>query len=132
MIVFLILFFKTEVIKNKDQDVLIQKNIGDICPVCGASLSEGMGSPPNAKTPGDGRSSWITWYYYGIKDKKGKTDAYSLRDKPIDLDEFGDFYFLIKEFKAPPEEECGLDEVKRILRTYIPDAFVYKKNQNQL
>lgn len=41
----------------------------------------------------------------------------------MDMNECGDTYFLIKEFKAPAESVCGLDEVKRILRTYVPNAF---------
>ena len=65
-----------------------------------------------------------------MTDKKGrKTKAASLRDKPIDLQKFGDDYFLIQEFKAPPESECGLDKVKEILRTYVPDAFVYPEKK---
>lgn len=82
----------------------------DVCPLCGADLTSTEEHP-----------DWITWYYYGYKSDNGKTT--SLRDKAIDLNQFGDVFFLIKEFKAPPESECGLDEVKRILRTYIPDAF---------
>lgn len=53
---------------------------------------------------------------------------YVVDDQPIDLNEHGDTFFLIKEFQAPPESVCGLDEVKRILRTYVPDAFMYSKN----
>lgn len=83
----------------------------DVCPMCGSDLTSVEDHP-----------DWITWYYYGYKSDNGKTT--SLRDEPIDLNEYGDVFFLIKEFKAPPESECGLDEVKRILRTYIPDAFL--------
>lgn len=86
----------------------------NICPMCGADMS-------NEEHP-----DWITWYYYGHKSDNGKTT--SLRDKPIDLNEHGDLFFLIKEFKAPPESVCGLDEVKRILRTYVPDAFEEPKD----
>lgn len=82
----------------------------DTCPMCGGRL-QGENEHPD----------WITWYYYGFKEDNGKT-AY-LDDEPIDLNEHGDTFFLIQEFKAPPESECGLDEVKRILRTYVPDAF---------
>ncbi len=83
----------------------------DVCPVCGGELQ-----------CEDEHPDWITWYYYGHKRDNGKTA--SLRDKPIDLTQHGDVFFLIKEFKAPPESVCGLEEVKRILRTYVPDAFV--------
>ena len=83
----------------------------DVCPVCGGELQDE-----------DEHPDWITWYYYGHKRDNGKTA--SLRDKPIDLTQHGDVFFLIKEFKAPPESVCGLEEVKRILRTYVPDAFV--------
>ena len=85
----------------------------DVCPVCGGELQ-----------CEDEHPDWITWYYYGHKRDNGKTA--SLRDKPIDLTQHGDVFFLIKEFKAPPESVCGLEEVKRILRTYVPDAFVNK------
>ena len=108
-----------------DEDILKKKNSENKCLVCGASLVGGNSSDHMESPDKDsGEDGWITWYYYGMKDKKGrKTTAASLRDKPIDLQEFGDDYFLIKEFKAPPESECGLDKVKEILRTYIPDAF---------
>ena len=86
----------------------------DVCPLCGSELTSAEEHP-----------DWITWYYYGYKSDNGKTT--SLRDEPIDLDKHGDIFFLIKEFKAPPESECGLDEVKRILRTYIPEAFSESK-----
>ena len=86
----------------------------DVCPMCGADMQSE-----------DEHPDWITWYYYGHKSNNGKTT--SLRDEPIDLNEHGDVFFLIKEFKAPPESECGLDEVKRILRTYVPDAFQESK-----
>ena len=81
------------------------------CPVCGKPLWSQDDSEDK-----DGHSNWITWYYY----KDPKYGDYSLWDKlPLRPEELE----LIKEFKAPPESECGLDEVKRILRTYIPDAF---------
>ncbi len=91
----------------------------DVCPLCGADMQ-----------CVDEHADWITWYYYGHKSDNGKTT--SLRDKPIDLNEHGDIFFLIKEFKAPPESECGLDEVKRILRTYIPDAFQEPKETPEI
>lgn len=114
-----------------DETVLKQKNSEDTCLVCGASLS-GDDNSDHEESPSesDEKASWITWYYYGMKDKKGKaTGTTSLRDKPIDLEEFGDIYFLIQEFKAPPESECGLDKVKEILRTYVPDSFVYPEKK---
>lgn len=91
------------------------------CPVCGVSFDDGEDSKPEEEHP-----DWITWYYYGYKCDNGKTAL--LDDKPIDLSQHGDTFFLIKEFKAPLESECGLGEVKRILRTYIPDAFSEVKN----
>lgn len=86
----------------------------DVCPMCGADMQSA-----------DEHSDWITWYYYGFKSDNGKTTY--LNDQPIDLNEHGDTFFLIKEFKAPSESACGLDEVKRILRTYVPDAFAEPK-----
>ncbi len=83
----------------------------DVCPLCGADMQSV-----------DEHSDWITWYYYGHKSNNGKTT--SLRDKPIDLNEHGDIFFLIKEFKAPPRDPSGSSEkAKEILRTYVPDAF---------
>ncbi len=114
-----------------DEDILKIRNSENECPVCGASLLSDN-SPAHKETFNmeEEQEDWITWYYYGFKDEKGrKQDAYSLWDKPIDLDEFGDIYFLIKEFKAPPESKYGLDAVKEILRTYIPDAFVYPEEK---
>ena len=83
----------------------------DTCPMCGAELQAV-----------EEHSDWITWYYY----KDEETQCFTLRDTPIDLKKWTDTK-LIKEFKAPPESECGLDEVKRILRTYVPDAFAEPK-----
>ena len=84
----------------------------DVCPVCGGELQ-----------CEDEHPDWITWYYYGHKRDNGKTA--SLRDKPIDLTQHGDVFFLIKEFKAPPRDSKGSSErAKEILRTYVPDAFV--------
>lgn len=104
----------------------------DCCPVCKAPLigDDGVSSYYNNETGSaeDEHPDWITWYYYGFKSDNGKTT--SLRDKPIDLFEFGDTYFLIQEFKAPPRDEAGSSEkAKEVLRTYIPDAFVYKKEE---
>ena len=77
----------------------------DTCPMCGAELQDAEEHP-----------DWITWWYY----KDIEYGDCSLWDKPpLHPEEFE----LIQEFKAPPESECGLDEVKRILRTYVPDAF---------
>lgn len=98
------------------------------CPVCHVPFDEDS----NYDTPVENKekTNWITWYYYGFKDKKGrKTETTCLDDKPIDLEKFGDTFFLIQEFKAPPESECGLDRVKEILRTYVPDAFVYPEKK---
>lgn len=78
----------------------------DVCPVCGGELQDE-----------DEHPDWITWYYY----KDPQYGDYSLWDKqPLQPEKLE----LIKEFKAPPESVCGLEEVKRILRTYVPDAFV--------
>lgn len=92
------------------------------CPVCGASFDDEEGSV------GD-KSGWITWYYYGLKDKKGnKTEITSLMDKPMDLERFGDTHYLIKEFQAPPKDINGnCDAAKKELRKYVPDAFPEKK-----
>lgn len=86
----------------------------DVCPLCGYGLANEEEHP-----------DWITWYYYGYKSDNGKTAC--LEDEPIDLDKHGDVFFLIKEFKVPREEDGGLDEVKRILRTYVPGAFSESK-----
>ena len=84
----------------------------ETCPMCGGEL----------KTEED-NSDWITWYYY----KDPQHGDFSLWDKPPLRPEELE---LIKEFKAPPETAPGgLEEVKRILRTYIPDAFVYQKKE---
>lgn len=86
-----------------------------VCPVCGKPLFSD-----------EDHSDWITWYYYGHKSDNGKTA--SLREEPIDLNEHGDIFFLIKEFKAPPRDASGSAErAKEVLRTYIPGAFVFKK-----
>lgn len=81
----------------------------DVCPVCGADMQSV-----------DEHPDWITWWYY----KDPEYGDYSLWDKPPLYPEELE---LIKEFKAPPESVCGLDEVKRILRTYVPDAFAEPK-----
>lgn len=105
-----------------NESLLANKENPNICPVCGASLVD-----ESDVQSGEEHPDWITWYYYGYKRDNGETAL--LEDEPIDLAEHGDKFFLIKEFKAPPESECGLDEVKRILRTYVPDAFVYEKEK---
>lgn len=111
-----------------DEDILKSKNSENTCLVCGANVG---GDEYEVKDKLDEHSDWITWWYYGFKEDNGKTT--SLRDKPIDLIRFGDTYFLIKEFKAPPESNPGgLDEVKRILRTYIPDAFAPAAEEPQI
>lgn len=98
----------------------------DCCPVCKAPLigDDGVSSYYNNETGSaeDEHPDWITWYYY----KDPEYGDYSLWDK---LPNDPEALTLIQEFKAPPEEKCGLEEVKRILRTYIPDAFVYKKEE---
>lgn len=86
----------------------------DVCPLCGAEMQNE-----------EEHQDWITWYYY----KDPEYGDYSLWDKlPLHPEELE----LIKEFKAPQESECGLDEVKRILRTYVPDAFVESKEAPKL
>lgn len=106
-----------------NEDILKQRNSENVCLVCGKSLWDSE-EEPKVK---DEHSDWITWYYYGYKSDNGKTT--SLRDKPIDLNEYGDTFFLIKEFKAPPKDSQGSsDRAKEILRTYIPDAFSETKS----
>lgn len=86
----------------------------ETCPMCGGEL----------KTE-ENNSDWITWYYY----QDLETKSFTLRDNPIDLDKWTDTK-LIKEFKAPPRDSFGSsDEAKKVLRTYIPDAFVYQKKE---
>lgn len=102
-----------------NETVLANKEDPNLCPVCGASLLDGEGSMENGQGGDDGL---ISWYYYGFIDNNGKTTY--LDDEPIDLDKFGDTYFLIKEFKAPPRDKNGSsDRAKEVLRTYVPDAF---------
>lgn len=113
-----------------DELVLKQRNSENTCLVCGASLSgdDNISDHEESSGFGDGQSGWITWYYYGYKSNNGKTTC--LADKPIDLEEHGDIFFLIKEFKAPPRDSSGSsDRAKDILRTYIPDAFTYQKKE---
>lgn len=102
-----------------NESLLATKENPNICPVCGASLVD-----ENDVQSGEEHPDWITWYYF----KDPNYGDYSLWDKlPLKPEELE----LIKEFKAPPESECGLDEVKRILRTYVPDAFVYEKEKTK-
>ena len=105
-----------------DEDILKAKNSENTCLVCGASL----GGETDLEVKED-EPEWITWYYYGILDKKGrKTDSAILIDKPIDLDKPGNTHYLIQEFKAPPREAKGNEKselTKRELRKYVPDAF---------
>jgi hypothetical protein len=101
-----------------NESVLENRENPDICPVCGASLSS---------DGEDEHSDWITWYYYGFKNSSSGT----MRDKPIDLNTFGDTYYLIKEFKAPPKDKDGnCDAAKAELRRYVPDAFAETKKPN--
>ena len=90
----------------------------DVCPLCGGTLN---GSNMDDKTAEE-HADWITWWY--LKDKRFNDD-YSLWDKQP---KHPDYFEVIKEFKAPPEDNPGgLDEVKRILRTYVPNAFAPAK-----
>ena len=94
----------------------------ECCPVCGEPFEmEGGGENEHI--------DWITWYYYGLKDKKGnKTSMGSLMNKPMDLERFGDTHYLIKEFKAPPKDANGnCEAAKKELRKYVPDAFSENK-----
>ena len=97
------------------------------CPVCGEPLWEEKEDVQSEEEHPD----WITWYYYGYKSDDGKTT--SLRDKPIDLNKYGDTFFLIKEFNAPPRDSTGSsDKAKEILREYIPDAFSTMKKTDTI
>lgn len=94
------------------------------CPVCGRALWDESNEDTGNVDGVEGKNEhpdWITWYYY----KDPEYGDYSLWDKPPLRPEELE---LIKEFKAPPESVCGLDEVKRILRTYVPDAFEEPKD----
>ena len=82
----------------------------DSCPMCGASLKEE-----------DLHPDWITWRYYKIKD----SDSYALCQTLPTPEELKNLE-LIQEFKAPPRDASGSSmEAKKILRTYVPDAFDY-------
>ncbi len=102
-----------------------------VCPICNVPFDDDNSDHMESPNKNSGEDGWITWYYYGQKDKKGrKTTTTSLRDKPIDLAEHGDTFFLIKEFKAPPRDSSGSsDKAKEILRTYVPDAFIYPEKK---
>ena len=91
-----------------DKTFLIGKQgHADACPMCGASLKEDL------------HPDWITWRYYQVKD----SDTYVLSYTPP-TPEYLETHEIIQEFKAPPKRTPGdLIEVKRILRTYVPDAF---------
>lgn len=99
-----------------NESVLANRADPNVCPVCGASLVD-----ESDVQSGDEHPDWITWYYY----KDPKYGDYSLWDKlPLKPEELE----LIKEFKAPPRDSTGSSErAKEILRTYIPDAFMYKQ-----
>lgn len=102
-----------------NEDVLKQKNSENTCLVCGASLSSDDTEKP---VKSESEEELVTWYYYEFKDGSGTG---SLRDKPIDLNKFGDTYALKYTFQAPPEDENGdCDVAKEVLRReYKPDAF---------
>lgn len=98
-----------------NEDILKQKNSLNTCLVCGASL--GMDESESAP-----EEELVDWYYYKFKDGSG---AGSLRDKPIDLEKFGETYELKYQFKAPPRDKNGSSEAaKEILRKeYDPTVF---------
>lgn len=99
-----------------DEDILKAKNSENTCLVCGANLGG------DSITKAEEHSDWVTWWY--LRDKRFDDD-YSLWDKQPKHPEY---FEVIKEFKAPPEDNPGgLDEVKRILRTYVPNAFAPAK-----
>jgi len=103
-----------------DEDILKQRNSENTCLICGKSL---LGDSDSSKgMESEEQSDWITWYYY----KDPKYGDYSLWDKlPLRPEELE----LIQEFKAPPRDSSGSSErAKEILRTYVPDAFVYSKD----
>lgn len=95
--------------------LLKQKGSENQCLVCGASLN--VDESESAPEP-----ELVDWYYYKFKDGSG---AGSLRDKPIDLEKFGETYELKYQFKAPPEDENGnCEAAKEILRKeYDSTAF---------
>lgn len=95
------------------------------CPVCGALMMDDDFSHMESSDKRDKEAGWVTWYYY----KDNETGCFTLRDVPIDLEVWQDTQ-LIKEFKAPPRDSSGSsDKAKEILRTYIPDAFVYPEKK---
>ena len=99
-----------------DEDILKAKNSENTCLICGANLGG------DSINKADEHADWITWWY--LRDKRFNDD-YSLWDKQP---KHPDYFEVIKEFKAPPEDNPGgLDEVKRILRTYVPNAFAPAK-----
>lgn len=109
-----------------NEDILKQKNSESTCLVCGASLNE---DEPETTNNSESEKELVTWYYYEFNDGSG---AYTLRDKPIDLEKFGDTYSLKYTFQAPPEDENGdCDEAKEVLRReYKPDAFIESESDN--
>ncbi|MDU5219192.1 MAG: hypothetical protein E6124_00945 [Blautia producta] len=103
-----------------NEDILKQKNSENTCLVCGASLSGGDTHVGSDKLQTEPEEELITWYFYGFKN----SDSYSLRDKPIDLEKFGNTYYLKYTFQAPPEDKDGnCDKAKEVLRQKYPDAF---------
>lgn len=108
-----------------NEDILRARNSMNTCLVCGASL-DGSNSNDSSQTVPE--EELIDWYYYEFKDGSGTG---SLRDKPIDLDKFGDTYSLAYTFKAPPRDKNGKsDAAKEVLRReYKPDAFMPNPNK---
>ncbi len=116
-----------------DEDILKIRNSENECPVCGASLlSDNSTANKETFSMEEEQEDWITWYYYGFKDEKGrKTGCAYLDDNPKDLEESDDTY-LIKAFKAPPRDSLGSsEEAKKVLRTYIPDAFASPEEEKE-
>jgi len=94
-----------------------------VCPVCNVPFDDDSDHGSSAEK--EKKTGWITWYYY----KDVDTGCFTLRDVPIDLEVWQDTQ-LIQEFKAPPRDSSGSSEkAKEILRTYVPDAFVYPEKK---
>lgn len=107
-----------------NEDILKQKNSLNTCLVCGATLGMDESEIKSESAP---EEELVDWYYYKFKDGSGTG---SLRDKPIDLDKWGDTYELKYTFKAPPRDENGSSEAaKEVLRKYDPTAFAPVKTK---